>query len=84
MTQEAACLFLLRQGPVTCTQFIRSEFNLAASYRRALTMLRHRGYVITLQKAIKQGGVTVVPERYVLEAEPEPSGQRQMVFANAS
>lgn len=78
MTQEAAVLWLLRQGPQTCGDFIRSEFHLAASYRRAITMLRHKGYTITLQKAIKRAGVTVQPERYVLEREPDvvaPNGQ---------
>lgn len=79
MTQEAAVLFLLRQRPQTCGDFIRSDFMLAASYRRAITMLRHKGYRIVLNKAVKVDGVTVTPARYILVAEPTtpclPNGQ---------
>jgi len=72
MTQERAVLFLLRSGPKTTEDFIRSMFGLAAEYRRVISNLRKKGYVITATKITKKCW------RYTLIQEPmkiEPNGQ---------
>lgn len=88
MTQEAAILFLLQQGPQSCSDFIRSDFHLAASYRRAITMLRKKlkpqGLTIRLHPAIKRDTVVLVPAKYHLEPieQPmvEPNGQLRLAM----
>lgn len=67
MTQEQAVLFLLRSGPKTTAEFIRSPFGLAAEYRRAISTLRKKGCQITASQLGKG--------RWLYSLEAEPAGQ---------
>lgn len=72
MTQEAAVLCLLRSGPKETSEFIGSIYGLAAEYRRAISTLRRKGYVIRAVQ-LRRGAW-----RYTLVSEPPavtPSGQ---------
>lgn len=78
MNQREAVLALLKTGPKSTNDLIRSSYHIAAEYRRAISELRRRGYVITYHK--DRGGSGL----YTLDAEPpmpvacglEPTGQR--------
>lgn len=50
LSQERAILKMLREGPKTLSQIIRSPYGLAAEYRRAMSCLRKKGYVINHHK----------------------------------
>ena len=72
MTQEQAILCLLRSGPKTTADFCDSIYHLAAEYRRAVSTLRKKGYVIQATQ-LRRGSW-----EYRLVAEPpkiEANGQ---------
>jgi hypothetical protein len=76
MTQEDKVLLLLRSGPKTTNEIIQSPYALAAEYRRAISQLRKRGFVITYHK--RKGGTGL----YTLDAEPHKvEANGQMAFA---
>lgn len=52
-SQWQVVLAMLRAGPKTTSDFIGSEFGLAAEYRRALSQLRKKGYWIGVTRLTK-------------------------------
>lgn len=68
MSQEDAILVLLRNGPKTTNEIIQAPYGLAAEYRRAMTTLRKKGYMITY--AHGKGGTGT----YTLVRDPDAVG----------
>lgn len=76
MTQTEAVIWLLRQEPHSAMDFVRSEFGLALSYRRAISQARQQlklsGETIVLRKAVKrEDGIVVNPAEYAIEPLPD-------------
>ena len=77
MTQEESVLCLLRAGPKTTSDFCCSLYHLSAEYRRAISTLRKKGYVIAAARLRKgEWGYTLVREPPRVDA----NGQ-QVLFA---
>lgn len=83
MTEQQAVLFLLRQGPKTCGDFIRYTFTgpdgkfrgLAAEYRARISELRKAGYGIHYDRREKLYWLTHSPEAQSLGTSVGAAGQ---------
>jgi len=62
MNQSKAILYLLSSGPKTTNELIQAPFHLAAEYRRAISDLRRKGYVIKYTSGKRGTGIyTLLP-----------------------
>lgn len=80
LTQEQAVLTLLRARPHTTRDFCTSLYGLASEYRRAVSTLRRKGYVIEATR-LRKGCW-----EYTLKQEPmtvQPNGQFTLGLVNA-
>lgn len=78
MTDERAVshwkivLGLLRSGPKTTSEFISSQFGLAADYRGAISTLRKKGFIVTARRLRKSN------YEYKLQFEPLKTGKERI------